>query len=341
MPMKIIHPKSIVTFLLFTITSLANAGEMALDNNSCGSSRAVRSGDKLTVKLPGNPTTGYNWYPVSVPDMLKQQGAPSHKPDSSLIGAGGETSFSFLATGTGSGKLELAYRRAWEKDRPALKTCAIQITSSAPQSCPSPGQTPASYVSPDGKRMVACFVKSPASVFVTLPDGRSVSLPVAISASGARYSSGKQTFWEHQGTGRFFIDDKPVFEGRVEQGGEYKPGVSSTVLIDTDVTSSGQKITYPCTDKGRITALRVEIAPGTETGWHKHTIPVYAYMLSGELEVELKDGNKKQFKAGEVIIEVFNTFHNGRNSGSQPAVLIVFYTGIKGVPNVVKMEQPQ
>jgi len=49
MPMKIIHPKSIVTFLLFTITSLANAGEMALDNNSCGSSRAA--------SLPSAPGT--------------------------------------------------------------------------------------------------------------------------------------------------------------------------------------------------------------------------------------------------------------------------------------------
>lgn len=39
------------------------------------------------------------------------------------------------------------------------------------------------------------------SVHLTLPD-TVLALPQAISASGARYSDGVATFWEHQGTAR-------------------------------------------------------------------------------------------------------------------------------------------
>jgi membrane-bound inhibitor of C-type lysozyme len=37
---------------------------------------------------------------------------------------------------------------------------------------------------------------------LTLPNGDSVSLPHAVSASGARYSNGAVTLWEHHGTAR-------------------------------------------------------------------------------------------------------------------------------------------
>ena len=41
---------------------------------------------------------------------------------------------------------------------------------------------------------------------VTGEDG-SFSLPIAISASGARYSDGTSTYWEHQGTALFELPD--------------------------------------------------------------------------------------------------------------------------------------
>lgn len=42
---------------------------------------------------------------------------------------------------------------------------------------------------------------------VHLPTGRVVRLPRALSASGARYSDGHVTFWEHQGTVRMELPD--------------------------------------------------------------------------------------------------------------------------------------
>ena len=59
-------------------------------------------------------------------------------------------------------------------------------------------------------------------------------------------------------------------------------------------------------------------------------------MLEGTLDVEIKGGQICTFKKGDAILEVMNTLHNGYNSGSETASLVVFYTGAVGMPNVVK-----
>ena len=119
-------------------------------------------------------------------------------------------------------------------------------------------------------------------------------------------------------------------------GADYQSGVSATVLKKSSVTSNGQKITYPVTDKAEVTAMTVNLAPGAETGWHSHPIPVYAYVVEGTLEVELEGGQIITYRSGDAIIEVVNTLHNGRNRGSEEVRLVVFYTGAEGTPSVVK-----
>lgn len=197
-------------------------------------------------------------------------------------------------------------------------------------------QVAASYLANDGKTVEACFDLDRKNVTLRLPDLSVVTLPAAISGSGARYSDGKLTFWEHQGAGRYFSGETLVFEGMVKQHNAYDSGVRSTVLTKTNITSNGARISYPVTDKAEVTAAIVEIAPGVETGWHRHSIPVYAYMLSGELEVTPEGGKPVIYKEGNAIIEMVNAFHNGRNTGKVPARLVVFYTGVQGVPNAVK-----
>lgn len=197
-------------------------------------------------------------------------------------------------------------------------------------------QVAAAYVAVDGKQLEACFDLDRNLVSVRLPNGFLVSLPVAMSASGARYSDGKQTFWEHQGVGRYFAEERLLFEGKSTPAAGYNSRVTSKLLTQTRVTASGQRIAYPVTDKAEVTALTVELAPGAETGWHKHTIPVYGYVLAGTIEVELEGGKTVQYKAGDAIIEVVNLYHNGRNKGAVPVSLVVFYTGVQGKQNVIR-----
>ncbi len=119
-------------------------------------------------------------------------------------------------------------------------------------------------------------------------------------------------------------------------GEDYNRGVSATVIKRTHVTGNGRKIVYPVTDKAEVTVMTVDIAAGSETGWHSHPIPVYAYVLTGTLDVVLEDGRVMTFRGGDAIVEVVDTLHNGRNRGSETVRLAVFYTGMEGKPNVVK-----
>ncbi len=112
-------------------------------------------------------------------------------------------------------------------------------------------------------------------------------------------------------------------------------GITVTPLAKETTSWDGRPITYP---QGQVemTALFIEIEPGAETGWHCHTVPNFAYMLEGTLEVTLDDGRVKLLKAGDVLSEVVNRSHNGRNVGRCPAKLVVFYTGVVGTPLSVK-----
>jgi quercetin dioxygenase-like cupin family protein len=111
-------------------------------------------------------------------------------------------------------------------------------------------------------------------------------------------------------------------------------------LAVTSTNYAGQALVYPDSGKAEVTALVVHLPPGASTGWHKHPVPVYAYMLEGELTVRTENGVEKRFVKGEPIIEVMNLLHNGVNTGKETASLVAFYTGVEGVPNVIKADAP-
>lgn len=119
-------------------------------------------------------------------------------------------------------------------------------------------------------------------------------------------------------------------------GAEYDGGVKARVITQSGVTGNGDAIRYPDFAQPEVTALEVDIAPRAATGWHKHPVPVYGYVVSGRLEVDMEGGKSLSFKPGDAIIEVVDTWHNGRNAGCEPVRLAVFYLGGKGVANVLK-----
>ncbi len=116
------------------------------------------------------------------------------------------------------------------------------------------------------------------------------------------------------------------------------PDANVTVIKKATITSEGRKIGYPKTDKPEVTALLVEIKPGSETGWHLHPVPVYAYVLSGGLTAEMESGETHYYKEGEAIFEAVDTPHNGKNLEKIPLKLIVFYTGEEGKPITIKVQ---
>lgn len=105
--------------------------------------------------------------------------------------------------------------------------------------------------------------------------------------------------------------------------------IKSSVILKTTSSWDGKPLVYP-EGQAEITGLLIEFAPGAETGWHLHPVPSFGLILEGELEVRLKDGSVKRLQAGEALAEVVDTLHNGRNVGTGPVKLVVFYAGAAG-----------
>lgn len=105
--------------------------------------------------------------------------------------------------------------------------------------------------------------------------------------------------------------------------------ITVTPLLKSTSSWNGVPITYP-KGEAEVTGMVVEIAVGAETGWHLHAVPSFGMMLEGSLEVSLKDGKNKVLQAGDALVEVVNTLHNGKNIGDVPVKIVVFYAGAVG-----------
>jgi quercetin dioxygenase-like cupin family protein len=105
----------------------------------------------------------------------------------------------------------------------------------------------------------------------------------------------------------------------------------------TDVL--GDPLAYPA-GTPKVTGAIVTLAPGAETGWHSHEVPLFAYILEGELTVDYGDKGKKTYKAGDSVLEAMNWPHNGINTGTVPVKLIAVYMGGGDKQNTIKVPLP-
>lgn len=112
--------------------------------------------------------------------------------------------------------------------------------------------------------------------------------------------------------------------------------ITSTPLIKTTKTWEGKPVTYPTNQAAEVTALMITIPVGAETGWHHHPVPSFAYIVEGSLDVTLKNGSVNHLTAGDPLVEVVETSHNGRNVGKVPVKIMVFYAGTINTPLTIK-----
>jgi quercetin dioxygenase-like cupin family protein len=113
-------------------------------------------------------------------------------------------------------------------------------------------------------------------------------------------------------------------------------GVTTEVLAKTGISWDGSPLpTYP--DKNpEITILRITIPAGTSLPLHRHSVINAGVLLSGELTVITEDDKTLHLKAGDSIVEVVDKWHYGKNTGFDPAVILVFYAGTKDIPLTIK-----
>lgn len=204
--------KQLLCFILMMIILPLSVQAVELTETDNGRKISISEGESISLTLAGNPTTGYLWKLVAVDsDVLTAEAEPVFTADSTLTGSGGKFKFRFTPLKTGSTAIKLVYHRPWEKDQKPIQTFQAYVSVSGDK----PLINSVSYRSAMGEVVKASFDLKLDQVTISLPDGRNLTLPSAPSASGARYSNGNETFWEHQDVGRFFKDDTLLFEGTV------------------------------------------------------------------------------------------------------------------------------
>jgi quercetin dioxygenase-like cupin family protein len=113
-----------------------------------------------------------------------------------------------------------------------------------------------------------------------------------------------------------------------------------TPLLESGETIIGQGIAYP-DGKPKVTAAIVTIPPGGETGWHTHPVPLFVYVLEGEVTVDYGDKGIKVYKAGDALLEAMNWPHNGINKTNAPVKIMAVYMGAEGVSNAEPVDAPK
>ncbi|MGL1887262.1 MAG: cupin domain-containing protein [Reichenbachiella sp.] len=114
------------------------------------------------------------------------------------------------------------------------------------------------------------------------------------------------------------------------------PGIKVETLSKTSQSWNGDALPAYAKGTPEVTILKITIPPKTMLPVHKHPYMNAGVLLSGSLKVVTQDKKILQMKAGDPIVEVIDTWHHGSNEGDVPAVIVVFYAGIKGQAITIK-----
>ncbi len=100
------------------------------------------------------------------------------------------------------------------------------------------------------------------------------------------------------------------------------------IPMESAKTVIGQNFRYP-TGTPQIQVFEIEIPPGQRTTLHRHAIPLFAYIASGDLELDYGSNGKKIVRSGTSFVEAINCCHFGKPLGNQSVRIIAVYLGQK------------
>ena len=103
---------------------------------------------------------------------------------------------------------------------------------------------------------------------------------------------------------------------------------------------TGETIRYPTATPAEVKAVVITLAPGQSTGWHRHGVPLFGYILDGELTVAYDGQGSRQYPAGTGFMEGMATTHNGTNTGAVPCRILAVFMGDAGAALTATAEAP-
>jgi quercetin dioxygenase-like cupin family protein len=126
-----------------------------------------------------------------------------------------------------------------------------------------------------------------------------------------------------------------------QAGADKVAAAQREVLLQADHSWNGNAYTHYPTGRPELTMLKLTIAAHSQLPWHTHPFPNAAYVLSGTLTVHDKiSGKTRVFHQGEAFAESVDDVHRGE-TGDEPVVLLVTYSGTPGVPTSIPAKGQQ
>jgi quercetin dioxygenase-like cupin family protein len=68
---------------------------------------------------------------------------------------------------------------------------------------------------------------------------------------------------------------------------------------------------------------------------HRHGVPLFAYILDGELTVDYGAHGTRVYRSGQAFMEAMEVAHFGINHGTQMVRILAVYMGAKGAEDVI------
>jgi quercetin dioxygenase-like cupin family protein len=112
-------------------------------------------------------------------------------------------------------------------------------------------------------------------------------------------------------------------------------------VLSTQSTATGEPIHYPSGASAKITAVEITLQPGQQTGWHTHPVPLFGYILEGELTVDYGSKGERIYLKGDGLAEAMNEAHNGRNAGASPVKILAVFIGMEGLQDSAPAGVPE
>lgn len=112
-------------------------------------------------------------------------------------------------------------------------------------------------------------------------------------------------------------------------------GYPLETLLSARTSIVGETIKYPTAGDANVTAAIITLAPGAATIEHEHGVPLFAYILDGELTVDYGSRGKRIYKKGDAFMEAMAVPHAGTNTGTVPVRILAVYMGADGAKDTI------
>ena len=121
----------------------------------------------------------------------------------------------------------------------------------------------------------------------------------------------------------------------VAQDDPLPSGFEAQPVLKSTKTADGEPLQLPQSGTAEIVSVIGTLEPGGRTARHQHPVPVYVYVMEGELEVQTEGGEPRNYKAGEAFLESVNQWHQAFNRTDAQTKILVVFIGEEGKPTTV------